>query len=129
MNMPRVHSIFVQTSHKLNYQYRDEIKMYINNVHSAENSAAAKFPIVLWSCQKKPCEVCDGEGYEIVKCQRLDHRGYKNSQYTFKARCGVCFGYGVAQIDRAAGIDYPKQAAHLAAWQLTSERNAYVPST
>jgi len=112
-----VTNIHVQTSRKLHYKYRDEIKLYVNNLHSGEHLHAKKLPLVLWSCQLLPCPVCDGEGYEVVHCQRFDHRGQKNSKYVYKDRCGVCLGHGVAWIDKEHGIDYSRHSAHLMAWQ------------
>lgn len=112
MQQNRSPVIRVRCNPDLNYQDTDEIRLYVNNQHAADHLAAKKFPLILWKFQLLPCATCDGEGYEIIKCFRFNHNNRLNSKYQFKARCGVCFGFGVAWCDRKRGIDYKGQREH-----------------
>ena len=109
----RTSSIFVKTDPDLSLSIRDAIKLFINTIHDDAHISFSSFPRIIWHCQIIPCPVCDGEGYEIVKCQRLNHIGELNSKYEYKTPCSVCHGDGVAAADRKKGIDHRRYTQHL----------------
>lgn len=110
----RPRSIFVKTDPDLHHKCRDAIQCYINTVHDDAHVNFSNFPRIIWHCQNILCPVCDGEGFEIVKCQRVNHIGDLNSKYEYKAPCSVCHGEGVAPFDSKNGIDHKKLARHRA---------------